>query len=96
MANITDPAAIPAAKQDEIKEVLVLIGPQLVPNVYPTDDTVDPEGRTVSRVFSSYGKGLATIPISLFSFSVTISARIYLFIAPSFLLPGYLTRHLQD
>lgn len=37
MANITDPAAIPAAKQDEIKEVLVLIGPQLVPDVYPLD-----------------------------------------------------------
>ena len=41
MANITDAGAIPVAKQDEIKEVLVLIGPQLVPDVYPkeVDDT---------------------------------------------------------
>ena len=46
MANITDAGAIPVAKQDEIKEVLVLIGPQLVPDVYPTEDVVGPGGET--------------------------------------------------
>jgi len=47
MANITDPAAIPVAKQDEIKEILVLIGPQLVPDVYPTVESTGPQGETV-------------------------------------------------
>jgi hypothetical protein len=47
MANLTDPMAIPAAKRDTIKAVLVQHGPRLAESVYPTED--DGNGNQVPK-----------------------------------------------
>lgn len=54
MADITNPTAIPVAKQDTVKAVLAKYGPSLASSVYPTED--DGDGNQVPKTSLTNGE----------------------------------------